>query len=154
MYTRESVTCKLWTECSYEFPICLLLYSLSINTLLQYRHPICVSESYFHISAIFLCRVIKKSLWTIIDYIRNMDRAILNTVFENTVRRVYKCLLTGGETLSITCNFLYRNHQVHRDFLITLYLMEHERSLPFLEGPITFPHLAPHQHNARPHIIS
>ena len=26
-----------------------------------------------------------------------------------------------GDTLNITCNFLYCNHQVHRDFLITLY---------------------------------
>jgi hypothetical protein len=30
------------------------------------------------------------------EYIRNVDRAILNTVFENTVRRVNKCLETGG----------------------------------------------------------
>jgi hypothetical protein len=30
------------------------------------------------------------------EYIRNEDRAIVNTVFENTVRRVNKCLLTGG----------------------------------------------------------
>jgi hypothetical protein len=27
----------------------------------------------------------------------------------------------AGKTLNITFNFLYRNHQVHRDFLITLY---------------------------------
>ena len=32
----------------------------------------------------------------ITDYIWNVDRAILNTVFENTVRRVNKCLETGG----------------------------------------------------------
>jgi len=30
------------------------------------------------------------------EYIRNVDRAVLNTVFENTVRRVNKCLVTGG----------------------------------------------------------
>jgi hypothetical protein len=30
------------------------------------------------------------------EYIRNVDRAILNMVFENTVRRVSKCLETGG----------------------------------------------------------
>jgi hypothetical protein len=30
------------------------------------------------------------------SYIRKVDRAILNTVFENTVRRVNKCLETGG----------------------------------------------------------
>jgi hypothetical protein len=27
----------------------------------------------------------------------------------------------AGDTLNITCNFLYCNHQLHRDFLITLY---------------------------------
>jgi 23S rRNA maturation-related 3'-5' exoribonuclease YhaM len=31
------------------------------------------------------------------EYILNVERAILNTVFENTVRRVNKCLVTGGE---------------------------------------------------------
>ena len=55
-------------------------------------------------------RVIKKFLCTwrlqykktddlnmvITEYIRNVDRAIRNTVFENTVRRVNKCLETGG----------------------------------------------------------
>jgi len=30
------------------------------------------------------------------EYIRNVDRAVLNTVFENTFRRVDKCLQTGG----------------------------------------------------------
>jgi hypothetical protein len=32
----------------------------------------------------------------ITEYIRNMDRAILKTVFENTVWRVNKCLESGG----------------------------------------------------------
>ena len=32
---------------------------------------------------------------TITEYIRNVDRAILNTVFENTFRRVNKCKETG-----------------------------------------------------------
>jgi hypothetical protein len=32
----------------------------------------------------------------ITQYIRNMDRAIPNTIFENTVRRVNKCPETGG----------------------------------------------------------
>jgi 23S rRNA maturation-related 3'-5' exoribonuclease YhaM len=32
----------------------------------------------------------------IIQYILNADRAVLNTVFENTVRRVNKCMVTGG----------------------------------------------------------
>jgi hypothetical protein len=32
----------------------------------------------------------------ITEYIRNVDRATLNTFFENTVRRFNKCLETGG----------------------------------------------------------
>jgi len=32
----------------------------------------------------------------ITEYIRIVDRAVLNTVFENTVKRVNKCLETGG----------------------------------------------------------
>jgi len=59
---------------------------------------------------------------TIRVYIRHVDRAIPNTVFDNTVRHVNKCLETGGGHLNITCNFLCCNHQVHRSFMITLYL--------------------------------
>jgi hypothetical protein len=33
---------------------------------------------------------------TITEYIRNVDRAMQNAVFENKVRRVNKCLETGG----------------------------------------------------------
>ena len=32
----------------------------------------------------------------ITEYVRNVDRATLNTVFENTVRRVNKCVETDG----------------------------------------------------------
>jgi hypothetical protein len=32
---------------------------------------------------------------TITEYVRNVDRSILNTVFDITVRRVNKCLETG-----------------------------------------------------------
>jgi len=39
-----------------------------------------------------------------------VDRAILNTVIENTVRRVNVWRL-AGDTLNITCNFLDCNHQ-------------------------------------------
>ena len=52
----------------------------------------------------------------ITKYIRNVDGAILNTVFENTVRRVNKCLETGGGHFEHYCNFLYCNHQVHGGF--------------------------------------
>ena len=39
----------------------------------------------------------KKELkMTITEYIQNVDRAILNTVFENTVRLVNKCLESDG----------------------------------------------------------
>ena len=57
----------------------------------------------------------------ITEYVRNVDRAVLNTVFEDTVRRVNKYLENVPvDALNITCNFLYCNHQVHRDFLSTL----------------------------------
>jgi hypothetical protein len=39
---------------------------------------------------------IDELMMAITEYIRIVDRAILNTVFENTVRRVNKCLKTGG----------------------------------------------------------
>jgi len=32
----------------------------------------------------------------ITEYIQNVDHAVLNTVFRNAVRRVNKCLETGG----------------------------------------------------------
>jgi len=57
---------------------------------------------------------------TITEYIRNVDRAILNTVIKNTVRRVNKCLETGGGHFEHYLQLSVFN-QVHRDFLITLY---------------------------------
>ena len=42
-------------------------------------------------------RTIDDMKMAIIEYIRNVDRAILNTVSKNTVRRVNKCLENGGE---------------------------------------------------------
>jgi hypothetical protein len=43
-----------------------------------------------------MCVVIIDELkMAVTEYIRNVDRAILNTVLENTVRRVNKCLETG-----------------------------------------------------------
>jgi hypothetical protein len=56
----------------------------------------------------------------IAEHILNVDRAVLNTVFENTIRRVNFWRL-AGETLNITCKFLYCNHQLYTDFLIILY---------------------------------
>jgi hypothetical protein len=35
----------------------------------------------------------------ITEYIRNVDRAIVNMVFKNTVQHVNKCLKTRGGTL-------------------------------------------------------
>jgi len=44
--------------------------------------------------------------------------------------------LAGG-TLNITCNFLYWNYQVHRDFLITPYIFQLRYSV-FIFGFITY----------------
>jgi hypothetical protein len=57
----------------------------------------------------------------ITEYIRNMDHAILSTIFENTVRGVNNVWRLAGDTLNTTCNFLYCNYQVNKDLLITLY---------------------------------
>jgi len=45
---------------------------------------------------IIIVHTIDELKMAITEYIRNVDRAILNTVFENTVRHVNKCLETGG----------------------------------------------------------
>jgi hypothetical protein len=58
----------------------------------------------------------------ITEYIWNVDCAILNTVFENTDRRVNKVWRLAGDALNITCKFLYCDHQVHKDFLINVYI--------------------------------
>jgi len=42
----------------------------------------------------------------------------------------------AGDTLNITCNFLYCNHQLHREFLISLYI--NCPRLEILFGLITF----------------
>jgi len=58
----------------------------------------------------------------ITEYIRSVDRAIPNMVFENTVQRANKCLENGGGHFEHTCNVLCCNRQMHRDFLINLYV--------------------------------
>jgi hypothetical protein len=57
----------------------------------------------------------------ITEDIQNVDYAILNTVFENTCGMSTNVWRLAGDTLNITYNFLYCNHQVNRDILITLY---------------------------------
>jgi hypothetical protein len=58
----------------------------------------------------------------ITEYIRNVDSATLNTVFKNTVRRINKFLETGGGHFEHYFNLLYCNYQVHRNFLLNLYV--------------------------------
>jgi hypothetical protein len=63
------------------------------------------------------------------EYIRNVDRAILNRSSRTQFGVSINVWRLAGDTLNLTCNFLYCNHQVHRDFLITLY--NNKRSLSF-----------------------
>ena len=51
-------------------------------------------------------------MWTVLYWTRS-----LGTQFGMSIN-IWRL---AGDTLYITCNFLYCNHQVHRDFLITLY---------------------------------
>jgi len=70
----------------------------------------------------------------ITEYNRNVDRDILNTSFEKKQFSVsINVWRLAGNTLNITCNFLYCNHQVHRDFLITL----HEVPVPLSNNAVT-----------------
>jgi hypothetical protein len=60
----------------------------------------------------------------ITEYKRNVGRAVPKTVFENTVRRAINVWRLVGDTLNITCNLLYCNHQVHRDFDHSVYYVD------------------------------
>jgi hypothetical protein len=44
----------------------------------------------------YITHTIDELKMAITQYIRNVDRAVLNTVFDNTVLRVNKCVETGG----------------------------------------------------------
>jgi hypothetical protein len=57
----------------------------------------------------------------ITEYIRNADRAILNTVSITQFGVSINVWSLAGDSLNITCNSLCCNHQGHRDFLVTLY---------------------------------
>ena len=56
----------------------------------------------------------------ITEHIRNVDRAIVNTVLTQFGVSINVWRL-AEDTFNITCNLLYCNHQAHRDFLITLH---------------------------------
>jgi len=62
----------------------------------------------------------------ITEYIRNVDLMWTLLYWTLSSRTQFGMSINvwglAGDTLNITCNFLYCNHQVHRDFLITLYL--------------------------------
>jgi hypothetical protein len=64
------------------------------------------------------------------QYIRNVDRAVLKAVFENTFGVSINIWRLAGDIWNVTCNFLYCNHQVHRDFLITLYYKNTSPRIP------------------------
>jgi hypothetical protein len=69
----------------------------------------------------------------ITEHIRNVDHAILRTQFGVPLN----AWRLAGDTLNITCNFLYWNYQVHRDFLITMYIFQLRYSV-FIFGFITY----------------
>ena len=60
------------------------------------------------------------TITTIAERIRNVDRAILNTVLENTVRRSVNVLEIGGKNLNITLTFCIVIINVRTDSLITV----------------------------------
>ena len=68
-----------------------------INITTGWSKSICAPDDYstnsMYLNNFHTVDELKKA---ITEYIRNVDHAVLNTVFENTVRRVNKCLETGG----------------------------------------------------------
>jgi hypothetical protein len=81
-------------------------------------------------------RVIKKSLctWRLqnkkhakIQYFKQNTFGMWTVLYRTRSSRTHfgvsiNVWRMAGDILNITCNFLYCNHQVHRDFLITMYL--------------------------------
>jgi len=59
------------------------------NTITGRSKSLCAPDDYNP-------HTIEELKMAITEYIRNVDRAMLNTVFENTVRCVNVCLETGG----------------------------------------------------------
>jgi hypothetical protein len=72
----------------------------------SFEHPnntgwsksLCPPDDYSRKNSVYLKNphTVEELKRAITEYILNVDHAILNTVFENTVRRVNKCLETGG----------------------------------------------------------
>jgi len=65
--------------------VCMYIYT-------GWSKSICASHSLYSSNP----HIIDDLKMAITEYMRNVDRVILNTVFENTVRRVNKCLEIGG----------------------------------------------------------
>ena len=55
------------------------------------------------------------------EYVRNVDHANWSRSSRTQFGLSINVWRLAGDTLNFICNFLYCNHQVHRDYLITLY---------------------------------
>ena len=135
-----NVKCVLWCVLLYITGVLISLYpDQEINKLprqiLMFIYPI-YNHNWRNISTIFTYRVIKKSLCTwrlqYSTHLMSWSWPSQNTFGMWTVlywtrssRTQFDVLINvwrlAGDTLNITCNFLFCNHRVHRDFLITLY---------------------------------
>jgi hypothetical protein len=63
---------------------------------------------------------VQKTRKNILNNINHHDNVV--SIRDNKYREHSSaCQQMSGDTLNITCNFLYCNRQAHRDFLITLY---------------------------------
>jgi hypothetical protein len=101
--THNVCTLRLSAALRRHLEICELcnwdwLNSVECNKYTGWSESLCAPDDYCKkfkcIRTILTQLMILKMAVT--EYIRNADRAILNTVFENTVRRVNECLETGG----------------------------------------------------------
>jgi hypothetical protein len=124
--------------------MCVLIFSISLPEnvpILRRTERDIIINIYWSSSKLsfilvrFYYRVIKKSLCTwwlqyknTQKYFKQFQSLTMITLLELGITDSVSVSLVSinvwrlaGDTLNITCNFLYCNHQVHRDFLFTLY---------------------------------
>jgi hypothetical protein len=105
-------------------------YAIPAHKVTQVLHKIGWSLFYFilnlHTEVLVLYRVIRKSLCTWRWPSQNTFGMRTVLYWTRSSRTQFGVSINvwrlAGGTLNITCNFLYCNNQVHRDFLIILYM--------------------------------
>jgi len=108
--------CNRWLAKNIAHTVCHCVYVLSLYQTSGYStgwsKSLCAPDDYS--TKLMIWRWLSQNtfgMWTVLYW----------TLFSRTQFGMsINVWRLAGDTLNITCNFLYCNHQVHRDFLITL----------------------------------